>query len=321
MKINLGRALVRSWQIIWNYKILWVFGVFAGFVGARWNAGTGGRGGGGRGVNPFNEHGGMYGGERFIEQINEYFQRYMIIIISVCLALVILSFLLYALGMIGRIGIIKGVYKIEDGASALTFGELWSESQPYFWRFFGLYFLPGLAFLIILLPLIVIAILTGGIGLVLLLPLLCLLVPVAWAVNIILEQAQAAIVAEDLTMFDGLKRGWEIVKSDILGMIVFSIVLGIGGGIVGFIFALPLMLAVIPFFMGAMTTAPATSEAIMPYIWVSVACFGIYLPVLFVLNGALTAYIQTAWTLVYRQLARPAAPSSPHAPIFAQPDA
>ena len=110
--------------------------------------------------------------------------------------------------MIGRIGILKGVYKVEDGAASLMFAELWSESMPYFWRFFGLNFLIGLAFFVLLLPFIFIAIATAGIGLLCLVPLICVLVPVGWVVNVILEQAQAAIVAEDLTMFDGFKRGW-----------------------------------------------------------------------------------------------------------------
>ncbi|KAA0284012.1 MAG: hypothetical protein EDM79_02345 [Chloroflexi bacterium] len=32
MKIDLGKILTRSWQIIWNHKVLWIFGIFAGFA-------------------------------------------------------------------------------------------------------------------------------------------------------------------------------------------------------------------------------------------------------------------------------------------------
>jgi len=46
----------------------------------------------------------------------------------------------------------------------MGFGELWSESQPYFWRVFGLSFLIGLAFLVILLPIVAIGILSAGVG-------------------------------------------------------------------------------------------------------------------------------------------------------------
>jgi hypothetical protein len=206
MKIDLGKILTRSWQIIWNYKVLWVFGIFAGFA----NGGSGSNSNSGSSNNGDSPSFGN--SDQFIEQAGEFFQQYMLIIIAVCLVLVLLSFAFYALGMMGRIGILKGVYKVEGGAASLMFAELWSESMPYFWRFFGLNFLVGLAFFIILLPAIVIGVATAGVGFACLLPLICLLIPVGWAVSIILEQAQAAIVAEDLSMMDGFKRGWAIAS-------------------------------------------------------------------------------------------------------------
>lgn len=315
MKINLGQILARSWQIIWNYKILWIFGIFAGFASGHGSGGNGGS-------NSSNRNNPAYQGdpERILAQVTEFFQRYMLIIIAVCLALAILSFLFYALGMMGRIGMLKGVYKAEEGASSLIFAELWSESAPYFWRFFGLNFLVGLAFLVVLLPFIALAVATAGVGIACLLPLICLLVPIGWAVNIVLEQAQAAIVAEDLGMFDGFKRGWEIAKSDILGMIVLSLVLGIGGGIIGFIIILPVIVAVIPIVVSMGLRGYQEGGALPPAAWVSIVCFGVYLPVLFILNGVVTAYIKTAWALAYRQLTKPAGFTS-NAPTSAQADA
>jgi len=46
--------------------------------------------------------------------------------------------------------------------------------------------------------------------------LICLLVPVAIAVNVIIEQATIAIVVENLGVMDGLHRGWEVVKSNVV---------------------------------------------------------------------------------------------------------
>ncbi|MBL8063790.1 MAG: hypothetical protein JNK32_12255 [Anaerolineales bacterium] len=299
MKIDLGKILTRSWQIIWNNKVLWIFGILAGFAS--------GNGGGNNGSNSSNNDpsnsfpGGM---EQFTEQAGEFFQQYMLIIIAVCLVIVVLSFLFYALGMMGRIGLLKGVYKVEQGVTALQFGELWSESMPYFWRFFGLNFLVGLAFLVILLPFIAIAIATMGVGLACLLPMICLLVPIAWVVNVILEQGQAAIVAEDLTITEGFRRGWEIAKSDIGGMIVLSLVLGIGSAIIGFIMALPLIAAMLPFIFSMMSYE--SGAPFPPTAWISIVCCVAYFPVLLVLNGILTSYMKTAWALSYLQLTKPA---------------
>lgn len=312
MKIDLGKILTRSWQIIWNYKVLWIFGIFAGFA-----SGNGGSNGNSGSSN--NGDSSSFGNsDQFVQQAGEFFQQYMLIIIAVCLVLVLLSFAFYALGMMGRIGILKGVYKVEGGAASLMFAELWSESMPYFWRFFGLNFLVGLAFFIILLPVIVIAVATMGIGLACLLPLICLLVPVGWAVNIILEQAQAAIVAENLTMIDGFKRGWAIARSDIGGMIVLSLVLGIGGGIIGFVLALPLIAAALPlvFSMGSFEMGTAMPQ-LPPAAWISIICCGIYFPILIGLNGVLTAYMKTAWALSYLQLTKP----SENMPIHAEANA
>lgn len=311
MKIDLGKILTRAWQIIWQYKILWVFGIFAGFASS--NGGGNGNSGGSNGDSS------QFTGnpDRMFEQAGEFFQEYLLIIIAVCAVLILLSLAFYALGMIGRIGILKGVYKVENGDSSLMFAELWSESMPYFWRFFGLNFLVGLAFFVILLPFIAVAVATAGIGLVCLLPLICLLVPVGWAVNVILEQAQAAIVAENLSMFDGFKRGWAIVKSDIGGMIVLSLVLGIGGGIVGFVIALPIIAAVIPLVFSMGMNGFEMGDSIPAAAWFSLICCGLYMPILFGLNGILTAYLKTAWALSYLQLAKP----NENAPVLAQDNA
>lgn len=313
MKIDLGKILTRSWQIIWNYKILWVFGIFAGFA-----SGNGGSNGNSSSSNGSSDPTTNFTGDpsQYVDQAGEFFQQYLLIIIAVCVVLALLSLAFYALGMIGRIGILKGVYKVEDGAASLMFAELWSESMPYFWRFFGLNFLIGLAFFVILLPFIFIAVATAGIGLLCLVPLICVLVPVGWVVNVILEQAQAAIVAEDLTMFDGFKRGWEIAKSDIGGMIVLSLVLGIGVGIIGLIFALPLIAAMVPLVF-SMSSYQA-GAALPPTAWISIVCCAIYVPILLGFNGVLTAYIKTAWALSYRQLTAKPIESTP---ILAQADA
>lgn len=314
MKIDLGKILTRAWQIIWNYKVLWVFGVFAGFANGSGGGNNGGSSGSNGDTSPFTGD-----AERLGEQAVEFFQQYMLIIIAVCLVVVLLTFAFYALGMIGRIGILKGVYQVENGAASLMFGELWSESMPYFWRFFGLNFLVGLAFLVVFLPFILVGVLTAGIGFACLIPLICLLIPVAWAVNVILEQGQAAIVAEDLTIMEGFKRGWEIAKADIVGMIVLSLVLGIGGGIFGFIIALPLIAAMLPLFIGVLN-GYSPGAPLPATVWISIICCGLYMPVLIFLNGVFTAYIKTSWALSYLQLTKPAAPPE-NLPIPAQADA
>ncbi len=294
---NLGEVLTRAWQIIWKYKILWVFGIFAGFA----RSGGGGGGGGNSGYrygaddNPFPN----YRFERGFEQFGHFLQENWWVILAVVVLILILSILFYALGMMGRIGLILGVNKAENGAEKMTFAELWSESMPYFWRFFWLNFLVGLAFAIVILPLVFFGVFTAGIGFICILPLLCVLIPVSWVVAVILEQAQPAIVLENLGMWEGFKRGWEIVKSNVVPFILLALIIGIGGAIVALIFAMPVILAVVPIILGA----DSLGRSFTP-VYIALACCALYLPVLIFLNGVLTSYIQSVWALTYLRLSK-----------------
>jgi hypothetical protein len=161
-------------------------------------------------------------------------------------------------------------------------------------------FLVGLAFAVLIIPLVLLGVVTAGVGFICLLPILCLLVPIGWAVSIIIEQAQPAIVLEDLSMLDGFKRGWQVVKSNPGPMIVMALILGIGGAIVGVIVAMPIILAFIPVLMSIGTLR----QSLTP-LYISLACCVVYMPVLIFFNGVLTAYIQSAWALTYMKLAQP----------------
>src|SRR4030065_161277 len=96
--------------------------------------------------------------------------------------------------------------------------------MPYFWRVLGLSLLIGLMFLLIFLPLIFFGVITAGIGFICIIPLLCLLIPISWAVMVVIEQAKAAIVLEDLGIGDGLRRGWEVVRAHVGELIVMALI-------------------------------------------------------------------------------------------------
>jgi hypothetical protein len=296
---NFGEVLTRAWQIIWKHKVLWIFGILASCA----RGGGGGSSGGGNsgyrtgsGDTPFST--GQF--ERIMNQVGNFLENNWWIIIAVIVGIILLALVFYFLGMMGRIGLIKGTALADKGAEHLVFGELWSESMPFFWRVFGLNFLVGLAFLIILIPLIVISVATLGAALICLFPIFCLLIPISWVVSVVLEQAQNAIVLEDLSMLDGFKRGWEIVKVNAVPMIIMVLILGIGSAILGVIVALPLIIAVIPIFIGMVTS----QQSLTPF-YIALACCAVYMPVLIFFNGVLTAYIQTAWTLTYLRLSQP----------------
>jgi hypothetical protein len=235
-----------------------------------------------------------------MNQVGTFLENNWWIIVAVVVGIILLSFVFYFLGMMGRVALIRGVAQADKGAESLSFGELWAESMPFFWRVFGLNFLIGLAFLVLFIPLVLFGIVTAGVGFLCLIPLLCIMVPLSWVVMAIIEQAQNAIVLEDLNMLDGFKRGWEIVKANAVPIIIMMLILGIGSGIIGVIIALPIIIAVVPAVIGM-----AVSQQTLTPFYIAAACCVAYFPVLLFFNGILTAYIQASWTLTYLRLVKP----------------
>jgi hypothetical protein len=296
---NFGEVLSRAWKNIWKYKVLWIFGILASCA----RGGSGGSGGGnssyrtGTGGNsPFSS--GQF--DRVMTQAVQYIERNLWIIIVVVIALILISLIFYALGMMGRIGLIKGTSKAETNPERISFAEIWVESMPYFWRIFGLNFLLGLVFLVIFIPFILLGVLTAGIGFLCLIPIICVLIPISWVLTIVIEQAQAAIVLEDLGLVKGFARGWEVVKSNAGPVVIMALILMVGGAIIGVIIALPIIIAVVPIVVGV----AALDNSFIP-VYIALACCLAYLPLLIIFNGFLTAYIQSVWVLTYIRLTGP----------------
>ena len=315
MSFNFGEVLTRAWQITWKYKVLWIFGILAGCT-----TGGGGGGGGNSGyrVGPsdtnlppemkrfFHEMG------NFVSWVEDNLWLFIAVMVLVFLVLMVISVFL---GTIGRIGLIKGSYEAEKGAEKLVFGELFSTSMPYFWRVFGLSFLVGLAFLLILMPIIFVGVLSAGIGFLCLLPLICLLIPVGIIVGIIIEQANRAIVLEDLSMLDGLKRGWEITRSNAGPIIIMALILLGISLVLGVVIALPIFIIVFPTIFALVL---GEGRSFTP-LYLALACFCLYIPAAWLLNGILATFTQSAWTLTYLRLTQKL--ENPETPVFVEPNA
>ncbi len=317
MNFNFGEVLTRAWQITWKYKVLWIFGILASCSGG--NGGGGGGGGGNTGFSTgpsdFNVPPEI---QRFIQMMEDavgWVENNLWIFIVLGVVVLLLVALSIFLGTVGRIGLIKGSYQAEMGAERLAFGELFSASLPYFWRVFGLSFLIGLAFFVLIVPLVLLGIFTAGVGFLCLLPLICLLVPVAIAVGILIEQTNRAMVLEELGIFDGLRRGWEIARSNIGPVIVMALILFGISLVLGIVFALPVFIVVIPTIF---TFAAGKGQSFTP-LYVAMVCICLYTPVAWLLNGILSTYTQSAWTLTYMRLTGTPAPSEK--PVLSEPNA
>lgn len=300
--MDYGEVLSRAWQIIWKHKVLWIFGILAGCTAS---------GNSGNVSYSFGSEDAPPAVQQFFWQFERMPDWQIAALIGVAiLVILVLVVLAIFLSTVGRIGLIQGVKQAEKQTDRLTFGELFRSSLPYFWRVFLLNLLFGLAYAAVIIALVIIftlgAIVTLGLGLICLIPLICLLVPISWLVFVYLEQANIAIVMDDVGVMDGLRRGWEVFSNNLGPMIVMGLILFVGVSLIGgFIIGAPLFLIAVPALGGLFL---GREDTIWGGLLVAGLCFVAYLPVLIVLNGILTSYVKSAWALTYMRLTgRPAA--------------
>ncbi|MEO8355147.1 MAG: hypothetical protein ABI621_04475 [Chloroflexota bacterium] len=329
MNFNFGEVLSRAWQIIWKHKVLWIFGILASCTrsGSNFNSNSNWREGGDGG----------FGGtpnfppqlQRLIETISENMAAFIAITVAViCIFWIVAIFL----GTIGKIGLIRGTWQAERVTGNLIFGQLFSESMPYFWRMFGLSLIMGLPFLVLIAVLVAggvafgVALNQGGsntaalAGLLALVPLfigcMCLLIPVGFVINMIVRQAQNAIVLEEASVLPSISRGWDIFRTNLGPIIVMAIILTVIGLVAGFIIALPVLVVVIP---ATIAFVVGNAQNWTPMI-VAGALLCLYIPISMLINGILVAYTESVWTLTYMRLTRKPdvndimAPATPPAP-------
>jgi hypothetical protein len=292
--MNYGEVLTRAWKIVWKFKVLWIFGILA-------SCGTGSsNGGGGNNVSYQFSNGEL---PPQVEQFFGNFDRFAndlwwVFALLICLTCVLVLVVIF-LSTIGKIALIKGTLKAEEGAERMGFVELFNASTPYFWRVFGLSILLFFVFFVLVmfgvLVFMAATMLTFGIALICLLPLCCLMIPVMWAVSVILEQAYIAIVVEERGIADGLSRGWEVAKSHWEPMLVMGVILILGAMIVGLIIAIPIFLIMFPLFFSLGITGGNNMTPLV----IGGLCFLVYLPALILASGIIKAYVQSAWTLTF----------------------
>jgi hypothetical protein len=233
--------------------------------------------------------------------------------IAIAIALVCIFWIVAIfLGTIGRIGLIRGAWQVETGTEHLIFGQLFSESTPYFWRIFGLSLIVGLPILILVGALVAALVVFGismsqgndasTIGFVGILPLLigcvCLLIPVGFVIGLIVHQAERVIVLEGSPVLPSISRGWDIFRANLGPILVMAIILAVIGFVAGLIIAIPVLIVVVP---AAIAFAAGNAENYNPLIFAGI-CLCLYIPVSLLLNGILISYTESVWTLTYMRL-------------------
>lgn len=206
------------------------------------------------------------------------------------------------LAVIGQGGLIAGFRRADDGAN-VTFAEAFGEGMQNFWKLAGIRIVFFIAGFVIVIALILGTVLVGfatlGIGLLCLIPLLCLLVPLGLGVDSYIILTMVASVEEELGVFESFSRSWNTFRENLGPVVVMILILIVGGGILGFLIALPFIGIVVPAITGIIV---GTELAVASGVAISLLCLMAAIPLLIVLYGLLTTYTTGAWTLTYRRL-------------------
>lgn len=300
--MEIGNILSRAWTIVWKHKVLWVFGILAS-CGSRSGGSSGGGGNSisndaGQPFNPPPELQRFFTDiERSLRTVSE--EQIAMFVVIFAAAICLIAIITWLVGLYGKTGVTVGALQAEAG-DTVTFRSIWSQSWSVFDRVAGLNLLlvlpPILFGIVVAVGLVAIGALTMGIGILCILPLLCLLIPLGVAYGIFTDFATIAAIKEGLGISAAIQRGWDVLSKNVGNILILALILILGGLVVSLILAIPFFLAFIPLLIGAAQGNVAQNLTL------SLICIVASLPVTLVLSGILHSYLQTAWTLGYADL-------------------
>jgi hypothetical protein len=297
MNFSFGEVLARAWQIAWKHKGLWWAGILVsllGLVSVPINLVT----------NPV-----------FSSGYSSHIRANMAPILIGDGLIFLVSILTIPITALAMLVPSLATVRLERGEENVHFGELVKGVWPYFWRALAIFLLVwvgAFAGIILLMGcLLLLAVLTAGIGFLCVLPLMLVLIPVTILVYAMMEQALSAILVDDIGIGVALQRAWELVKRNILVMVILSILIYLAYTIIGMIISIPIMIPFLGMFsrmiFNTSTQQPPDFEAFGNTFRNMMLWMLAFSPLYAVLQGFLLAFMQSVWTLTYLRLSRLAA--------------
>src|SRR5215211_1722838 len=202
MNFNFGEVLTRAAQITWKHKNLWLAGIVVSLIGLL----------SGSISLIFNPSFASFSDPA---EVNKALPS-ILLSNGLVLLLSLLSIPIYVVGMAVPT---LGTLQVESGREKVNFGELTRGVFPYFWRILGIVALiwAGMfaVILVFLACILVLSLLTFGIGALCVVPLFILFIPLGILVYALMEQGVSAVVVDNLGFSDALQRAWELVKKNL----------------------------------------------------------------------------------------------------------
>lgn len=295
MNFDIGAVLTRAWQITWKNKVLWgitalpilpVFLLFPFWLVL------------------------VFTNSIDFNKLETGFENPAFVILGVIFYLVIIVGSV-ALQIISRAAVTLGIFKVETENQPVVFVDGLRNGLRYFLRILGIFALISggifVVFLIFFACMALVSVATMGLGAICIQPLFLLMLPVSMLVMALMEQAEAAVIVDELGIMEAVKRAYELIRSNVWRYVLITIVIYFGMNLIMSLIMFPLM---IPFFFIMMNNLDSGMD--FNNMLKLQAVFGAVLfPVMALVQGFIMTYLKSAMMLVYLRLTRPANEDKP----------
>ena len=311
--MDYGEILSKAWKTIWKHKILWLFGLLAGCGAA--NNGGGNASSANNASNAIQEssQNGRWDVPTYISPstryaIEDFFQTlanipvwvWILIALGIVAVVIFVSVICLFLRNLGNTGLIKGASMADQAGEddkPLSLGEILKGVQTSYWKVLlfdiGSSVAIFMATFILIVPIVILAACTCGLG-------MLLMIPIGWFLSVMINFSMIAMVDEELPIFQAISRAWQMIINNVGQVLVMFLILGIGQILVGLAISLPLLFAVVPVIVALVTSG---LEGLTIGLVISGVLFLAFLPIMIFLGSVLRAYVLVSWTLTYRRLA------------------
>ena len=215
----------------------------------------------------------------------------------------------FVLMIYGYSALTLGIVRVGRGEEGISFKELLRDAKTYFPRMLGVMFLTtfviGTVFSVILFGLALFGVVTAGIGFICIQPIFILLYPVMMVIYAFIEQAEAAVVADEMGVMDAIRKGWELLKANFWRLALLSLVVYFAMSVLSGIIVVPLMIPFFffPFFIESNNFDPTIFALTMAGIML------VFFPLMALVQGVAITFMKSTYILAYLRLTqKPAAP-------------
>lgn len=288
MNFDFGEVLSRAWQITWKHKVLWLLNLLPMLVLFL--------------VFPILFIFFLYAGSN-PGRIENSFENPLLVFLLITFYIFIFV-VGYALNTIARSSTTLGVIRAEEGIGSTSFMDLLRDGLQYFWRMIGVLLLVsltiGLVFFVFFACIMGFILVTIGMGAICAQPLMLLMMPFSLLVMAFMEQAEAAVIADNKTVLDATRLALDLIKTHIWKYVLITLIVYFGTTFVTYLVMFPLM---IPFF-GISFLGSLSKELLRSSMWVIGAFMLIFIPVMAFVQGITITFMKSTLTIMYLRLTR-----------------